>query len=263
MDYYQTLGVAKNATPDEIKKAYRKLASQHHPDKGGDTAMFQKIEEAYRTLSDPQKRQEYDNPQPQFSGFPGGFHFTTDGGGFEDFFSHIFNQAQRQHRPQNPSYKTVLFFTLEDSYFGNEQTVTLNTHTGQHTVKLKVPKGIEDGSNIRYDNIIPNSSLIVEYRMRKHPKFERRQHHLYCELEVSVLELIVGATKEFTAISGKTFEISIKPKTNPTGILKIPGQGMPYHNGNLYGDQIILLKPIMPDTIDEAITNSITQSLNK
>ena len=80
MDHYQTLGVAKNATPDDIKKSYRKLASTHHPDKGGDTATFQKIEEAYRILSDPTQRQQYDNPMPQgnpFGGFQGGgFNFN-------------------------------------------------------------------------------------------------------------------------------------------------------------------------------------------
>ena len=73
MDHYATLGVAKSATPDEIKKAYRKLASKHHPDKGGDTATFQKIEEAYRILSDTQQRQQYDNPMPQ--GFGQNFNF--------------------------------------------------------------------------------------------------------------------------------------------------------------------------------------------
>ena len=137
MDHYQTLGVEKTATPDEIKKAYRKLASKHHPDKGGDTAMFQKVEEAYRVLSDPQQRQQYDNPQPQFNGFPGGFHFNA-GGGMDDIFNSIFGQMHRQHRPQNPSYKTVIFFTLEDSYNGNEQTVTLNTHTGQQIGRAHV-----------------------------------------------------------------------------------------------------------------------------
>ena len=64
-DFYKTLGVERSATPDEIKSAYRKMASKHHPDKGGDTATFQKIEEAYRILSDPQQRQVYDNPMPQ------------------------------------------------------------------------------------------------------------------------------------------------------------------------------------------------------
>ena len=75
-DYYNTLGVAKQASADEIKRAYRKLASQHHPDKGGDTKKFQEIEEAYRILSDPDKRAQYDNPAPQgfnqFGGVPQG-----------------------------------------------------------------------------------------------------------------------------------------------------------------------------------------------
>ena len=71
MEHYQTLGVDRNASPDDIKKAYRRLAGQHHPDKGGDTATFQKIQQAYETLSDPQKKQEYDNPNP-FGGMPGG-----------------------------------------------------------------------------------------------------------------------------------------------------------------------------------------------
>ena len=82
-NHYNTLGVDRNSSPDEIKKAYRKLASQHHPDKGGDTATFQNIQTAYDILSDPQKRQHYDNPQPQgfggFSGSPGGFQFHTQG----------------------------------------------------------------------------------------------------------------------------------------------------------------------------------------
>ena len=64
MDYYETLGVNHTTQPDEIKKAYRKLASQHHPDKGGDTKKFQDIQKAYEVLSDPQKKHEYDNPNP-------------------------------------------------------------------------------------------------------------------------------------------------------------------------------------------------------
>ena len=78
-DYYSILGVDRTADADQIKKAYRKLAGQHHPDRGGDTAKFQAIEEAYRTLSDNQKRAAYDNPNPfgaQQSGFPGGFNFS-------------------------------------------------------------------------------------------------------------------------------------------------------------------------------------------
>ena len=74
-DYYSILGVPKGASEDEIKKAYRKLAMQHHPDRGGDQAQFQKIQEAYNTLGDSGKRQEYDHPQPQGGGFQ--FHFNS------------------------------------------------------------------------------------------------------------------------------------------------------------------------------------------
>ena len=81
---YETLGVPKGASEEEIKKAYRKLASQHHPDKGGNTAKFQEIQSAYETLTDPQKRAEHDNPNPfkghHFEQGPGGFHFHFGGG---------------------------------------------------------------------------------------------------------------------------------------------------------------------------------------
>jgi DnaJ-class molecular chaperone len=85
MEYYNTLGITKDAGPDEIKRAYRSLASKHHPDKGGDTATFQKIQEAYATLSDPQKKAEYDNPRPQMEGFQFG------GGGMPQGFEHFFH----------------------------------------------------------------------------------------------------------------------------------------------------------------------------
>ena len=67
-DYYNTLGVHRGADQDEIKQAFRRMAAQHHPDRGGDTATFQEVQAAYATLSDPEKRQQYDNPQPQFGG---------------------------------------------------------------------------------------------------------------------------------------------------------------------------------------------------
>jgi curved DNA-binding protein len=86
MDYYSTLGVGRNASQDEIKKAYRKLAAQHHPDRGGDTAKFKEIEEAYRVLSDPAQRQQYDNPQRHsFQNF-GDSGFDHMPPGMEDLF---------------------------------------------------------------------------------------------------------------------------------------------------------------------------------
>ena len=108
IDHYSTLGVSKNSNADDIKKAYRKLASQHHPDKGGDTSTFQKIEEAYRILSDPQQRQQYDNPMMQgnpFQGFPGGgFQFNMNGFNMDEMFGQMFRQ-HHQH-PQQNTYRT-------------------------------------------------------------------------------------------------------------------------------------------------------------
>ena len=266
MSHYQTLGVAKTATPDEIKKAYRKLASQHHPDKGGDTATFQKIEEAYRILSDPQQRQQYDSPMPQgnpFGGTPGGFNFNFNGHDLNDLFGQMFNQHHQRHPNQPHVYRTSLNITLEQSYSGGSQPMKLQTPTQLYAVNIEIPKGVIDGGQMRFDNLIPNASLIVEFRVAPHLKFERKGVDLYCNQQVSVLDLIVGSTFEFTTISGKTLEVRIPPKTQPHKHIKISGEGMPIHGSHLHGDQIILIKPFVPDIIDEEITQSILRSKSK
>lgn len=258
-DHYQTLGVAKNATPDEIKKSYRKLASKHHPDKGGDTATFQKIEEAYRILSDPQQRQQYDNPRPQFNqGF--GFDFGQSNP-FGDIFE-MFRQQQQsqQRRPHVQTYRTSIGVTLDQVYNGDEHIIKLQTPTNTHAVKVNIPKGVPDGGQVRIDNVVDGATLLVEFRVQKHLKYDRQGNDLICNHPISVLDLIVGTTFEFTTLSGKTLEVTVKPKTQPYIQLKVAGQGMPIYGTSLYGDQIILLKPFIPDTIDERIINSITQS---
>lgn len=252
MDHYQTLGVAKNASPDDIKKAYRKLASIHHPDKGGDTAMFQNVQTAYDILSDPQKRSSYDNPQPQ--GFPGGFHFTNQGFDMNDLFSQMF----AQQRQQSPTYKTDVWVTLEQVVSGDEQILQFNTHQGSRVVKIDIPKGIENGQQIRYADLIPNAILIVEFKHKPHHKFEKRGIHLWASTKVSVLDLIVGTTFEFTTITGKVFEVKINPKTQPGSVLRIPNQGL--HQNGIVGDQMILLEAFIPVTIDNAIIDSIMAS---
>lgn len=269
MDYYQTLGVAKTATPDEIKKAYRKLASQHHPDKGGDTAMFQKIEEAYRILSDPQKRQEHDNPNYQkfnfedFGSTPGGFSFNVHGFDMNDLFGHMFGQQQRQHphQPRQQIFRTSIEITLEQAYFGGEHHIQLQTPTGNKLVKIEIPRGAQNGAQVRINEVIDNATLIVEFRVRKHLKFDRMGNDLIANYPISVLDLIVGTTFEFTTLGGKTLEVSVKPKTQPHVQLKLAGHGMPIYGApNQYGDQILLLKPFIPDTIDQSIIDSIVQS---
>jgi len=266
MDYYNTLGVGKNATPDEIKKAYRKLASIHHPDKGGDTAMFQKIEEAYRILSDPQKRKEYDNPPNNFQNFnaPHGFGFSVNGVDLNDIFNSVFGQqAQRPHHTRNPVFRTQINVTLRDAFNGSTQQLKLQTQTGPKIINVDVPKGIGNGDQIKYEKVLDQGLLIIEFRIFPDLNFDRRGNDLYCNHAISVLDLIVGTTFEFTTISNKVLEINVKPKTQPHTQLKIPAQGMPIMGSNMFGDQIILLQPFIPDKIDEQVVQSILQSRNK
>jgi DnaJ-class molecular chaperone len=261
IDHYSTLGVGKNANADDIKKAYRSLASKHHPDKGGDTATFQKIEEAYRILSDPQQRQQYDNPMAQgnpFQGFPGGgFQFNMNGFNMDEIFGQMF----RQHHPQQQNtYRTTYWINLEQVYNGGEEVLKLQTPTVQHMVRVNIPKGIPDGGQVRYEKVVDASDLIVEYRIHNHLKFERRMNDLHSNHSISVLDLIVGSTFQFTTINGKTLDVTVQPKTQPFMHLKLSNHGLPIQGTNAYGDQIILLKPFIPDNIDSRITDSILQS---
>lgn len=263
MDYYQTLGIAKNANPDEIKKAYRKLASTHHPDKGGDTAKFQQIQAAYETLSDPQKRQQYDNPPPQGGGFP--FGGMGGGGGFDmnDLFGQIFRQQHNTHQRQKQVFRTPVTVSLEDAYTGCSHILNIQTPTGVKTINLSVPKGLNHGDQMRYDTILDEATLIVEFRITPSLIFDRRGNDLICNHQISVLDLIVGTTFEFTTISGKILEVTVQPITQPFMQLKLAGEGMPIQGSTLYGDQIILLKPFIPAIINDDITQSILRSQQK
>jgi curved DNA-binding protein len=270
MNYYNILGIDKSASAEDIKKAYRRLASQHHPDKGGDTSTFQKVEEAYRILSDPQKRQEYDNPAPQMGGFS--FNFGSDmfnmpPGMDGDIFSHIFGQRagnpfthQRNHKQL---FRTQVTITLEDAYFGKTQMLKIQTPTDSKIINIDIPLGVSENSQLKYDNILDNAILVVEFKILPNLKFERRQHDLYCNQSISVLDLITGTTIKIKTISGKDFDVTVPPKTQPNMQLKVSGQGMPVQNSGFYGDQFVCLKPFIPDTIDDEITQSILRSKNK
>jgi curved DNA-binding protein len=264
MDHYTTLGVSKTASPEEIKKAYRKLASQHHPDKGGDTVMFQKIEEAYRTLSDPNLKAQYDNPAPGPGGFPGGFHFHSDQFNIHSIFEQMFGQQNfgPQNRSNKQIFRTILNVTLDDVYYGKTKLLKIQTQKGMSVINVEIPKGIPDNGQVKYDNLIENAILLVEFRVSPDLKFERRGNDLVCNHQISVLDLIVGSIFEFTTMSGKTLEVNIAPKTQPYMQLKIPGHGMPIYGSHVFGDQIILLKPYMPSIIDKDITDSILRCKN-
>ena len=257
MDYYSVLGVDKNATPDDIKRAYRKLASKHHPDKGGDTAKFQQIQAAYETLSNPQKREEYDNPRVRMNANPG---FGGSPFDLNDIFGHMFGQGRPPGFNARHMFRTQINFTLKESYEGSSQVLKIQDNKGTKVINIEVPKGVQHGDQIRYENIIENGTLVVLFAQIQDLKFERRDSDLICNHQVSVLDLIVGGTFQFETISGKTIEVTIKPKTQPHMQLRIPGHGMPISNTGRFGDQIVLLKPFIPDNIHNDIIDSILRN---
>jgi len=189
-DYYQTLGVDRNATPDQIKRAYRKLASQHHPDKGGDKARFQEIQQAYATLGDEQKRAQYSNPQPQ------GFNFQHPGsaGGFD--FQTIFDvfgaRFQQPHQRVNRAQMT-LWITLQDVAVAGRKTISVGTPQGTQVIEIEIPLNINDGDSVHYSGVGPGGiDLVIIFKIHPNPKWQRQGPNLTVDHDVSVWDLILG-----------------------------------------------------------------------
>jgi DnaJ-class molecular chaperone len=266
MDHYTTLGVSRTATQEEIKSAFRKLAMQHHPDRGGDINKFQEISNAYEILSDVDKRSRYDNPQPQqynpFSSGADGFSVYNNAYDLENLFGQIFGNRPNPFAQQQQVMRTRIGVSLVDAYTGTESVIQLSTPQGVKVINIKIPPGVDNGDTIRYDNIINNVTLIVEFAITPDHRFERKGSDLYSQLTISILDLIVGDKVSIQTINGKTIEVSIKPYTQPTQHIRVPGYGMPSRDGTM-GDQILLLKPYIPDNIETDIIDSIKRSKNK
>lgn len=258
-DLYSILGVNRNSSQDEIKQAYRKLAARHHPDReGGDTKKFQEIQQAYDVLGDPQKRANYDTPQNPFnSAGPGGFQFHSASFDLNDIFNQIFGGG----RPNNVQvYRATIVVTLEQVYNGGEQTLHIQTTQHSQIVKIEIPRGISDGAQIRYDKLIPGAQLIVEFRVSKHLKFERRNQDLIVTHSISVLDLIAGTQIEIITISDTKIVVTVDPLTHPNANLKISGHGLPVPGTTLYGDLFVSLRPQMPQHVDSEIIEAIVRS---
>lgn len=248
MDHYQTLGIQKNATTEEIKKAYRRLASKYHPDReGGDTARFQQIEHAYRILSDQDSRHQYDNPAPQFQGFPGGFRF--DGANpFEDILNQFTRQAQA---PRQNIYTITVFVTLTQVANGSTEAIQVQTDDGVKTFQIRIPPFVEDGQRIRYDGLMPSGPLMITFRIHRHPVFERRGIDLFMTRDISIFDLVLGTTIFVPTIREQTLEITIPPGTKPGSTFRIPNHGL--ETPNQKGCQFVLINAVIPDTISQEI----------
>ena len=254
-DYYAALGVPKTATADDIKRAFRRLASQHHPDKGGDTKKFQTIQEAYATLGDEQKRAEYDNPRPQFAGF----HSQPGGVNINDIFGQMFGQqfAQQHQHPRRSHVRMTLWITLLDVATGGRRTVSLGTHAGVSAVEIDIPLGINDGDNVQYEGIGPGGSdLVVQFRVSPDRTWQRDGLNLTQEVKIDIWNLILGGELTIDTLTGKTLSTQVPARTQPGTVLRLKAQGLRDRAGRT-GDIMVRVQAQIPENIPPEIIDAI------
>ncbi len=247
-DYYKILGVERNASEEEIKKAFRKLAHVYHPDKaGGDEGKFKEANEAYSVLSDKKKRAQYDaygSAGAGAGGFQGGFDPSSfgfdfsgfgqqgfDSGDLNDILSSIFG-GRRVRRGRDVAVDIELSF--QESIFGVERKVVVNSKfVKQKEVSISVPPGIEDGQMVRLSGMgetleggVPGD-LYVKIHVRKHPFLRKEGFNLIMDLPVLLTEALLGSEKTIPTLDG---EITLKvPNGTKHGtILRVKGKGVPY-----------------------------------
>ncbi len=266
-DYYKILGVERGASEDDIKRAYRKLAMKHHPDRGGDQSKFQEIQEAYGVLGDAQKRQEYDNPHQRVhinvgghGGMPGGFNF-------DDIFS-MFGVNMQQQRQQHGA-RISLWITLEDVAHGGPRAISLQVGNRTSTVQIDIPPGIDDGATIRYPGLSPDGTdLIISYRVNPHPVWHREGRDIITQRDVPVWDLILGGDITVTDLKGATLSLTIPPKTQPGAMLRARGRGLPPTTipgraGGPPGDLLVKLQARIPADISDGIMEALRRELGR
>jgi curved DNA-binding protein len=280
MDYYSTLGVGKNATDDDIKKAYRKLAMKHHPDRGGDEATFKKISEAYDILSDPQKKQIVDlggDPKNQGGGGYGNsfnqgpFEFHFGGGvppGMDDIFGRFgFGSGfGRQPMQKNKTLNITVDITLEDVLSGKDinAEITIPGSGKRKMINIAIPAGIEQGQQIRYEGMgddaireLRPGDLIVNVNVRPHAKFRREHTDIVLEKSVSVWDAIIGSSLDIETLDGKTLTINVPQGTKHGTVLSCRGEGLPIMRSRNRGNLLIMIKVDMPKNLSTSQLDKI------
>ena len=271
---YETLGVPNGASEEEIKKAYRKLASTHHPDKGGDTAKFQEIQSAYETLSDPQKRAQHDNPfagQGVHQAGPGNFEFHFGGGGPQDIFEQFFNQAgfgrnpfhQQHHQPRkNKDLRVQLTVSMAEALESQKKTISVQTTKGdRYTVDVNIPRGVSNGTTIKYtqlgDNMfdtLTRGDLYVIINVETDNRFELHGVNVVTNLEIDSIDAITGTEKIVKGIDGKEYNIKIPQGCQFGNKFGLQGQGLYQMNTDHRGDLIVNVIINTPTLSEEQLT---------
>jgi len=286
VDYYKTLGVAKNASADDIKKAYRKLARKLHPDLNPNDKdahkKFQQINEANEVLSDPEKRKKYDQygqdwkhadqfekakQQQGRQGFGGGgfggenfgeyTYSSGDDSAFSDFFESLFGgssgrRSQAKYRGQD--YSAELHLSLSDAYKTHQQTLTIN---GKN-VRITIPAGVENGQVIRLKgygspgaNGGPNGDLLITFVINNNTAFRRDGNDLYKTEDIDLYTALLGGDKTIDTMDGK-IKLKVNAGTQNGTKLRLKGKGFPvYKKEGEHGDLYITWNIKIPTHLTE------------
>jgi len=278
MTHYDTLGISANATQDEIKKAYRKLANQHHPDKGGDTTQFQKIQTAYDAISDENKRAQYDAERNGF----GGFRFSVNGQdmsgnmppemedvlrnfgfGFSfgpGFASHGQDPFANFRQPRrNKDIQVSLIVSLASTLQSHTKTISVQSTNGERfSVDVQIPRGVRPNSTIKYPNLgdnffstLPRGDLYVKIQVEGDPRFQVDNYDLIKIVEIDCVSAILGCTLAIEGLDGKIFDLTVPAGTQPDSKLRIAGQGLYVMNQSNRGNLLIYIKVKVPTNLND------------
>ncbi len=268
MDYYEILGVSKNATDEEIKAAYRRQALKWHPDRNKSpeaTEKFKQINQAFEVLSDPQKRQIYDQyGEAAFRGGAGSASgggqyyqqgpfrvYTNFGGDFSDFdfggfsdpfeifeqffgFGNPFSRSRRAKR--RDVYEITL--TFEEAVNGTQKDIIVK---GEKKT-IKIPAGVDEGMRMRF------SDFDLDLHVKPHPYFKRQGQDIYFEKEISYPIAVLGGTVEVPTINGMV-KLKVRPGTQSGTTVRLRGQGVPHPQSYQKGDQYVVFKITVPSRI--------------
>jgi molecular chaperone DnaJ len=269
-DFYAILGVDKKAGADEIKKKYRSLARELHPDKTkGDDALeekFKAVSEAYDILSDPKKRAEYDEARSLFErgGFRGPMGGQGQGGDFSDLFgggspndifANLFGGGGVRRGPRKgQDLQTESTITFKEAVFGTTLELKLSTDGGKpQTITARVPAGVNDGAKIRVKGKgAPGEAgpgdLFILLHVKPHPVFSRKAENILLTLPVTFVEATLGADIKVPTLDGEEVTVRIAPGTPNGRTLRVKGRGI--KKGSVTGDLLATIDVQVPQKIE-------------